>query len=303
MTHVTQSTIEYASASWDEDNIPHITLDSSIPGKFKTTITNILSKQCSEIKTLSDDIIQPINISKKKLKELIMKHNNEIFSFMSQPDKTPHTLGIAETIFRRYSHEIPSIKGNSTNSVLRDLNLDSSINNIVTDFDDNLKKIKGEGLNLFMSQIRWIFNQYKSIGEEILRQETVLHQKLDLLDKLNNRIPLITSLTNNEVLPELIDTFSKYAESVYTTCKIDENYLDLVELYKKWNICRQIMSSQHNIKNKSNDPQCSICLSESISYAIVPCGHTFCSLCSKKQNTNCYICRGIIRERIKLYFT
>ena len=295
---MSQTNPHYASASWDEDNIPNITLDS-IPGKFKTTVTNILSNHCCEIKTMSDDI-QPISISKKKLKELITKHNNEIFSFMSHPDKTPHMIGIAETIFRRYGQEIPSIKG-TTHNILRDLNLDASIDAIVADFDDNLKKIGG-GLDSFIEQIRWMFNQYKSIGEEILRQETILHQKIDLLDKLNNRMPLITSLTNNDVLPELIDTFSRYAESVYKTCKIDIIYIDLVELYKKWNICRQIISSV-NIKNTNNEPQCSICLTESISYAIVPCGHTFCSNCSKKQNTNCYICRGIIRERIKLFFT
>ena len=78
---MSQTNPHYASASWDEDNIPNITLDS-IPGKFKTTVTNILSNHCCEIKTMSDDI-QPISISKKKLKELITKHNNEIFSFMS----------------------------------------------------------------------------------------------------------------------------------------------------------------------------------------------------------------------------
>ena len=44
-----------------------ITLDT-IPGKFKTTVINILSKHCSEIKISSDDI-QPINVAKKKLKE------------------------------------------------------------------------------------------------------------------------------------------------------------------------------------------------------------------------------------------
>ena len=298
-----QPSPSYASASWDEDNIPDITLDCTIPGKFKTTVTNILSKHCCEIKSLTDDIIQPVNISKKKIKDLITKHNNEIFSFMAKPDKTPHALGIAETIFRRYGHEVPTIKGNTANNVLRDLNLDTTMNTIVTEFDDNLKKVGEGGLDNFIKQMRWIFNQYKIIGEEILRQETVLHQKIDLLDKLNNRMPLITSLTNNDVLPELIDTFSKYAESIYTSSKLDENYLDLVELYKKWNICRQIVSLQHNIKNNISEPQCSICLTESVSYAIVPCGHTFCSLCSKKQNTNCYICRGIIRERVKLFFT
>jgi len=286
----------------NEDNITEITLDTN-PGKFKTTITNILSKHCSEIKISSDNIIQPINIAKKKLKDLITKHNNEIFSFMSRQDKIPDVLGIAETIFRKYGHEVPYINGNTTNIVLRDLNLDTSMNTIVSDFDDNLKKIGEGGIDSFMKQNRWIFTQYKNIGEEILRQEIILHHKIDLLDKLNNRMPLITSLTNNEVLPELINIFSKYSESIYTTCKLDENYLELVELYKKWNICRQIVTLHQNMKNNTNDPQCSICLTEPVSYAIVPCGHTFCSNCSKKQNTNCYMCRGIIRERIKLYFT
>ena len=213
-------------------------------------------------------------------------------------------IGIAETIFKKFGYEVPSIKGNTANTVLRDLNLDASMNNIVSEFDDNLNRIKGfGGLDDFMKQMKWMFTQYRNIGEEILRQETVLHQKLDLLDKLNNRIPVITSLSNNEILPELIDTFSKYVESTYKTCNIEENYIELVELYKKWNICRQIMSLHHNIKNDTLEPQCSICLTDSISYAIVPCGHTFCAICSKKQNTNCYICRGIIRERIKLYYT
>jgi hypothetical protein len=296
---------EYASASWEDgESIPEISLDNTVPGKFKTSITNILSKHCAELKTSSDDVIQPVvNVSKKKLKELITKHNNEIFSFMSRPDKTPHMIGIAETIFRRYGHEVPTIKGHNANNVLRDLNLDASMNSMVAEFDENLKRIGGSGLDDFMKQLRWVFNQYKTIGEEILRQETVLHQKIDLLDKLNNRVPLITTLTNNEVLPELIDTFSRYAESVYEKCRIDENYIDLVELYKKWNICRQIVSLQHSLRTEVSEPQCAICLSEGVSFAIVPCGHTFCANCSKKQNSNCYICRGIIRERIKLYFT
>ena len=81
---------EYASSSWEEDNIPDISLETNIPGKFKTSVTNILSKHCCELKTSTDDIVQPIaTISKKKLKELVLKHNNEIFSFMKRPDKTP----------------------------------------------------------------------------------------------------------------------------------------------------------------------------------------------------------------------
>lgn len=299
---------EYAPEGWENsegDTIPEFTLDTNITGKYKATFSNILSKHCSELKTSSDELVQPIySISKKKLKELVTKHNNDIFSFLARPDKTPHMIGLAETIFRRYGQDIPTIKGSNTNTILRDLNLDASMCTVVSSFDESLKKIKGEGgLEDFINQTRWIFNQYKNIGEEVLRLETILFQKIDLLDKLNSRTPMITSLSNNEVLPELIDTFAKYADSVYKNTKIEDTYKELVEAYKKWNICRQIISVNNNFKNDIHDPQCSICLSDPVTTAIVPCGHTFCGNCIKKQNTNCYMCRGVIRERIKLFFT
>jgi hypothetical protein len=294
-------------APWDLDNseaISDFVLDSNVPGKYKSTVSNILSRHCSEVKNASDEIVQPISLSKKKLKELISKHNNELFSFLAQPDKTPQMIGLAETIFRRYSHEVPTIKGNNTATVLRDLNLDVSMCKVTQEFNEGLKKLQGDGgLDDFLKQVRWMFNQYKIIGEEVLRLETTLFQKIDMLDKLNSRMPMLMNLTNNDVLPELIDSFTKYADSIYSTTKIEDNYKELVEAYKKWNICRQIISMHFNFKTDHQEPQCAICLTEPVSNAIVPCGHTFCGGCIKKQNTTCYICRGTIRERIKLYFT
>ena len=50
--------------------------------------------------------------------------------------------------------------------------------------------------------------------------------------------------------------------------------------------------------NKTN--KCSICIDNIISHCCVPCGHTYCYDCIDKTN-NCYICRGIIRNKIKLF--
>lgn len=299
---------DFAPAMWengDGDSIPDFSLDSTLPGKYKSTISNILSRHCSEVKNASEEVIQQVTcVSKKKLKEIITKHNNEIFSFMGRPDKTPSMIGLAETIFRRYGHDIPTIKGTNANTILRDLNLDASMCKVVEQFDDNLKTIKGNGgIDDFIKQTRWIYNQYKQIGEEISKLETSLFQKIDLLDKVNNRLPMITSLATTEALPRLIDSFGTYAESVYASSHIEDNYKDLIEAYKKWNICRQIIIPQSYFRADSNIPQCAICLNEPVSTAIVPCGHTFCGNCIKKQNTTCYICRGTIKERIKLYFT
>jgi hypothetical protein len=302
---------EYFSAlSEGSDNsaLSEFTLDSS-PGKYSTTVSNILSKHCTEIKQSSEEITQTIvATSKKKLKELITKHNNELFSFMSRPDKTPNMVGLAEGIFRKYGQDIPTIKGVNTNTVLKDLNLDASVSTVVAEFDDELKKLRGVtsslgGLDDFLKQSRWIFNQYKIIGEEVLRLETNLYQKIEILDKINNRIQLITNLTANDALPELIDSFKKYVGTMYASTQIETTYKELIECYKKWNICRQIISQYSNFKSDTCEPQCSICLNEVVSYTIVPCGHTFCNSCIKKQNTTCYMCRGTIRERVKLFFT
>ena len=53
------------------------------------------------------------------------------------------------------------------------------------------------------------------------------------------------------------------------------------------------------IKNNETN-KCSICLDNTISYCCSPCGHTYCNDCINKTN-NCYICRGIIRNKIKLF--
>lgn len=300
-----RNSIEYAAAAWEEDSLPAISLDGSVPGIYKSTVSNILSKHCMEVKLVSEESVQTsAHIAKKKLKDLIAKHNNEIFSFMENPEKSPNILGTAETIFRRYGHELPSIRGTNRNTMLKELHLSASVDEALIEYNDGLKKNmeSGGGVEDFVRQMRWLVTQYKNKGEEVLRLETNLFQKIDMLDKVNSRLPMITSLGQNDELANVIDAFSKYAENVYQTAHFEENYKDLVQAYKKWSVCRQLLSFQNVLRCDGSEPSCSICLLEPISAAIVPCGHTFCGTCSKKQNTTCFICRGQIRERIKLYF-
>jgi hypothetical protein len=292
---------------WDiehGDALPELIEDIQ-HGKMKSTMTTIFSKHGMEIKSAAEDVTQIlIHTSKKKLKDLISKHNNELFTFMMHPEKLPSILHVAESIFRKYGQDAPTIKGHTTQQLLKDLNLNMSFEPIVAHFDEGLKALQGEGtLQDFMKQFRWIMNQYRNIGEEVLRLETLLFQKIESLDKLQHRVPLINGLAENDALPELISAFSNYAIHVYTSCHFEETYTQLVEEYKKWNICRQLVTMPTMMTQMKAEPHCSICLLESISYAMVPCGHTYCGNCSKKQNTTCFMCRTQIRERVKLFFT
>jgi malic enzyme len=58
---VQENRIEYASVMWengdnDIESLPEIVADSSLPGKYSTTVTSILSKHCTEIKNNPADV-------------------------------------------------------------------------------------------------------------------------------------------------------------------------------------------------------------------------------------------------------
>lgn len=74
----------------------------------------------------------------------------------------------------------------------------------------------------------------------------------------------------------------------------DINLIHKIQLEDKNKIINDL-TIKYNETNK-----CFICLDNTISHCCVPCGHIYCSDCINKTN-NCYICRGIIRNKIKLF--
>jgi C-terminal peptidase prc len=83
----------------------------------------------------------------------------------------------------------------------------------------------------------------------------------------------------------------------------ETTYKELAEAYKKWNILRELITFQNITSPDTKEPLCAICLADPITHTVVPCGHTFCTSCVRRINVSCYLCRGPVRERIKLFFT
>ena len=221
---------------WDELP-PEWALDTQ--GKYTATMTHISSKHGTEIRLVSEDRLPTTShLSKKKLKDLITKQNNDILAFLVHPSKTP-LVNQAESVFRRYGHEIPTLQFNAPSTILTDLHLDASLQEILELMNGSMEHIHDvTPVDTYVAQTRWLAAQYKLVGEEVLRLETVLFQKIDQLDKLQQRVPLITSLAPTEELAGLIDSFSKYAESVYQASHFEENYKSWMEAYKKWKIIK-----------------------------------------------------------------
>jgi hypothetical protein len=287
----------------------YLATGAGIGGSYTITVNNILSRHSGEIRAAAEQSMQPLHqIGRKKIKELVARQNNTLFAFLQNPERTPSTLGLAETLFRRYGHEAPQYRGGS--SISRELNVDVSMAGALHDIQTRLAAVTGEAdpsgntvLSTLSHQLRWIFLQYKATGEEVQRLEALLQQKTEMLDKLQKRLPLIMNLTANNAYPPLLDAFNAYLEQAFQGSQIENTYRELVEAYKKWQVLRELVSLPA-IANHSGaqEPTCTVCLTDPITHAIAPCGHTFCTQCVRRMAHQCYVCRGQAREKLKLYF-
>ena len=51
----------------------------------------------------------------------------------------------------------------------------------------------------------------------------------------------------------------------------------------------------------SNELLCAVCLTNKINVCITPCGHTFCDKCTDHMKSSCYMCKGNVSNKVKLF--
>lgn len=268
---------------------------------YSSSLGTIFSRHTAEIRSVAEPLLQPLHqISKRRIRDMIVRQNNELFQFMQHPTRSPSSLGIAEAIFRKYSHEVPVT--NRFHAISRELHLDTSLNPVVQEIETS---ISGESFSLsaLSLQLKQVFVLYRQAGEEVIRLEAQVSQKADMLDKLQQRIPLLTTLTANEALNPLLVSFETYMKEVFASAKFEDTYQELVAAYKKWYLLREVVAFQQLANPGTSEPLCGICIAEPISHCVAPCGHTFCAGCIRRMNLTCYLCRGVVKDRIKLFLT
>ena len=292
----------YASASNETEDQ---SLDYGFPSSvqmatpYSSSLQTIFSRHSAEIR--SSPLVPPLHQhSKKRIRDMIVRQNNELFAFMQHPDRSPSSLGIAEAIFRKYSHEVPP--SHRFHAISRELNLDASLNPVLQSLEASLSVDASSNSFLTLAnQLKQVLTLYRQAGEEVGTLEALLGQKADMLDKLQQRIPLLTGLPGNEALPSLLESFETYMKEVFVSAKFEETYLQLVEAYKKWYLLREVVTLQQLTAPTPSDPMCSVCIADSITHVVAPCGHTFCTGCIRRMNLTCYLCRGPVKDRIKLF--
>jgi hypothetical protein len=309
----------FAPANHDTEALDFGFLGGS-SNSYTTTVQNILTRQNSEIRGNVDVVMQPLHqIARKRVRELIVKHNQLLLQFFIPDSKEDGSRGStssnaakqtavlirsAEDIFVRFGRDLPLVDRIST-QISQELHLDCSLNSVFAGLNGSLQGLAADlcPSQQLISQIHWVFTQYKITGEEVLRLEALLNQKTGVLDRLAERQNLVLNLKTNDALPPLMDAFGVYMGQIFEESNFETTYRELAEAYKKWNVLRDIVALHQSVMTETKEPMCAICLAEPVTHAVAPCGHTFCTGCVRRLNITCYLCRGAVRERVKLFFT
>ena len=263
---------------------------------YTIAMNNFVARHVYEVKQSTPPFITP-NQWKHRFREFLVTHTNDILEFASKPLAKHPTLGPAEALLRKFS------RGNFVvnHASLRDVVLDVSGVNITIGIDEGLKQFE-HTIKGFQEQTRYLFEIFREATEEVVRQNTILAQRLAVFDKIQARIIGLLEGDVNEFFQPLAEATEKYMNKVFEDNKIEETYKILIEAYRKFFVLKDIVSFRRLIDTSLEEPLCNICFQEQIQYALTPCGHTYCGTCIKKQLSQCYICRGVVRERVKLFF-
>lgn len=245
---------------------------------------------------------------KKRMREFLLERNEDILGFLNnrpsdQYNSVPNnSIPRIEAFMRKYGR--PDFQVGAAGTALRDRLFDLSGSDYgvyMAQVEEDLQKHGKSSYNEVMIQVRFLIDQYRETGEAILRTNGALRLKLDTLDKVTSKVLTLGELPQTASFPSYLETIRQYIQEVSDENKIEKDYVSLLNLYKKFVILRESIQFLRFFEASQHEPLCSICFQEQIQFALVPCGHTYCGTCAKRQMMNCCICRGNVREKVKLF--
>ncbi len=296
----------YAPADFDDaqDSAPiSAVFDLAGNGSSTPYTTSLTAIQTKHIEELKGKVIANTNTCgqwKRRVREFLTKKNTDLLAFLNV--SVPHhpVFGPGDILLRRFSN--PQV--NSSHPSVRDMILDISGADPVNDIDNALKTLTCESpLKSFTAYTHALFEMYKEAGEAALTAQGLLQRKLSKLDKVQGKLTHLFELETNEKYDTLMTTFEEYLKQVYSDNPIDVEYTDAINAYRKFIVLRDVIANARLIASHESGSQCIICLEEPVSYALIPCGHTFCGTCMRKHTGPCFLCRTHAKDKLKLFFS
>lgn len=267
---------------------------------YSNAVNAIVTKNHDEIKNKVVSAMNLANTWKRRLRDFMSKKNNELLEFLARAVPAHPVLGPAELLLRKFGN--PQVT--PTHASVRDMIIDISGASAIEELNASLLSVSGTSpLKDYAAQTVVIYDQYKEAGDAVLKAQQSLKCKLDKLDRIQGKISVLFEIEPNEKYEPLLKANEEYLQKIFDDSQIEEDYNAVIQAYRRFITLRDVVTMSRSAGLQEKEPLCSICLEESVSYTLTPCGHTFCQVCVRRQTNQCFICRTNVKERVRLYFS
>lgn len=293
----TRHSSTFASANFETAGDTTTSFDSSdLPSVISQSLSHHIQQNCPPRSS------GHATIWRKRLKEIMMVQTESILDFLVRPATEQVLIGPIESLLSKYSlrkeHDPSAMKS------LQDiLGNDPPGFAIGEEIAECLAKHGPSSMNELRAQVSALIDLYKETGEKIFEAENQIKLRIEKLVKIHKQVSTILDLQVNSATEDLVAGMEKYLQTAGNDLGIEELYKEVIILYNKHILLREAIQVFKTGSCLPSEPLCAICLTDTVSYAIVSCGHTFCTACSRKMVYECGICRGKIRERMRIYLS
>lgn len=288
----------YASADFpDADEIP-----SRPPSSVATVVNAVTLHHTAE----AQDKSQAMKAWKRKIREIMSAHQERILEFFLKPVDKDHPLRSARQLMNRFS-KLPAPGtdwSRNQMATLRDCIVDISGSGML-DLNEHIRRLEelrkdDTPIARWMGISRQLLDYLKDTGDELIRLDQKLGSECSHLDTVVERVHQLVSLPSPD-LDGFTAMMEEYLRLQFEAHKIEKIYWDYLNTLQKYSALRDLMTPQRLSSTEHSEPLCPICLTEPVMLAFLPCGHTFCTNCSKRAFI-CHICRQPVTNRQRLFF-
>lgn len=288
----------FASADFSESDAGAGEPDSSDILKnflnLKTAISNLADSASNTIDSNMEDYHKKLQEQKNGLRLLCTAVNLEFLEDILKPDEEEGNIKSMLTIANILSdHKYNAF----SKDYLKNLNLN------ISDLDAVDSSELGVDFDTAQRILYKINELYHVSVADLIMCDSTLHDNLDKIKKLLNKVNTILNLEANEFSSELYSSLSKYMYSSLSSITLVDSFNNFIKARKRFVHYRNLLGLKNAASVPEVAPTCSICMENPVETVIIGCGHTFCNQCAIKQHIHCYICRSKIQSKVRLFFS
>ena len=158
-------------------------------------------------------------------------------------------------------------------------------------------------LEEWASQTNLLLTLWRTSVTELEKAEQNLEKTLSVFKTGYQKAKTLLDLPNSPEYERLVFATESYIQTMFREQNLEGVFTDYCRSLKQVIVLTDAIQSIRALVNCPVEPLCSICILEPVAVALVPCGHTFCSVCGLRQSLCCYICRQPVREILKVFLS